>query len=97
MKLGNSIKAVRMNRNLTQSQLAGLCKISQTALSQIESNKKNPGNKTIQKICDGLHIPAAVLYIMGLDESDVPEKRKEIFTLLYPSIKNLALEIAGKE
>ncbi len=70
--------------------------ISQTALSQIENNKKRPGGNTLRKICKGLDIPEAVLYIMALDESDVPESRKEIFTLLYPSIKNLALEIAGK-
>ena len=97
MKIGTAIKSIRNNRHLSQNELAELCGLSQTALSQIEANKKRPGEKTLQKICNGLNIPVAVLYIIGLDETDVPEKRKEIFNLLYPSIKNLALEIAGKE
>jgi transcriptional regulator with XRE-family HTH domain len=66
-------------------------------LSQIENGNKRPSIKTTKKICDALDVPESVIYILGMQETDVPASRQKMYKLLFPSIRNLALEIVGSE
>lgn len=53
--LGYKIKEKRIQRNLTQEELASSIGIDQGDLSKIEKGIGNPSLKTLQRICDGLH------------------------------------------
>lgn len=97
MNLGVAIKSVRKQLGITQQELAEKSGISQTSLSQIENAVKRPSNKTIQSICGVLEIPEAVVYILAMQDTDVPMNKKNVYDMLFPSIKNLALQIVGNE
>ena len=97
MNLGVAIRSVRRQLSITQQELAEKSKISQTSLSQIENSVKRPSNKTIQSICAVLEVPEAVLYILAMQDTDVPSNKKNVYDMLFPSIKSLALQIVGDE
>ena len=82
---------------ITQHELAEKSGISQTSLSQIENAVKRPSNKTIRSICAVLEVPEAVVYILAMQDTDVPMNKKGVYDMLFPSIKNLALQIVGTE
>ena len=83
MNLGLSIKVIRRELGITQYELSEKCGISQTSLSQIETGTKRPSPR--------------IIYILGMQDSDVPESKKGIYSLIFPSIQNLALQIVSDE
>lgn len=97
MNLGLAIRSVRRQLSITQYDLAEKCGVSQTSLSQIENGVKRPSNRTIKKICEVLDMPEAIIYILAIQDTDVPDSKKNVYEMLYPSIKNLALQIVGSE
>ena len=97
MNIGNAIRSVRKQLEYTQFQLAELTGISQTSLSQIEKGIKRPSAKTLKKVCEVLDIPESVIYILAMQDVDVPESKKKIYDMLFPSIKSLAMQIIGSE
>ncbi len=97
MNLGYAIRSVRKQMGITQYELADKCSISQTSLSQIENGIKRPSNRTIKRVCEVLDVPESVIYILGMQETDVPVSKKGVYDMLFPSIRNLALQIVGNE
>lgn len=93
MNIGASIKEVRKQKGLSQIELAEKIEISQTSLSQIESGSKRPSATTLKKICKVLKVSEVMLYMMSASEDDVPKEKKELFNMLFPSIKGLILKI----
>ncbi len=49
-KLGNRVKQLRKNADLSQEELAEKAKLDLTTISEIESGLRNPSLKTIHKI-----------------------------------------------
>ena len=82
MNIGIAIKSIRRQVGITQHELADRCGISQTSLSQIENCVKRPSHRTIKSICTVL---------------DVPESRKGVYDMLFPSIRSMALQIVSAE
>lgn len=97
MKIGPAIKVIRKQIGLTQAQLSEATDISQTSLSKIESGDSTPSKKNLAKIAAALDVPTSVIYILGMEDSDVSSKRKKMYGLLFPTIKKLALDIVGEE
>ncbi|WP_276132662.1 helix-turn-helix domain-containing protein [Polluticoccus soli] len=97
MNIGIAIRSIRRQLGITQYELAEKCNISQTSLSQIENGIKRPSNRTIKKVCEVLEIPESVIYILGMQETDVPVSRKSVYDMLFPSIKSMALQIVSSE
>lgn len=57
------IKEIRLEKRLTQTQLAKKAKISQSYLSELESNKKSPTLRQLCKIADALNVtPGELVY-----------------------------------
>ena len=54
--IGNRIKELRIQKGLSQEQLALTSDITPTYLGLLERNLKNPTIKVIEKICDSLNI-----------------------------------------
>jgi XRE family transcriptional regulator, regulator of sulfur utilization len=93
MDLGNTIKNVRKQRGIKQNALAEQCDISQTYLSQIESNSKEPNLSTLKKIAEKLRISLPILFFLSLDDNDIPESKKQAYLIISPTIKTLIGEL----
>lgn len=92
MNLGATIKSQRKQRRLTQGELASLAGISQTYLSLIETNEKEPTISTLTSICVALRLPVPILMFLALDEADVPTQKREAFKLLGPTLNLMVSE-----
>lgn len=93
MNIGTTINQLRKERKLSQSELAQAAGITQTSLSQIENGQNRPNQKTLDAICKKLGIPEPLLYVLSLDENDVPAEKKAIFDTLYPLIKEMMTKL----
>jgi XRE family transcriptional regulator, regulator of sulfur utilization len=93
MDLGTTIKNLRRQRGQTQTEFASLCGITQTYLSQIEKNKKEPNLSVLEKISSELNIPMPILFFVALDEEDIPSKKREAFMIMAPAIKAFIYEL----
>jgi transcriptional regulator with XRE-family HTH domain len=96
MNIGTAIKQIRNHFGISQVELSERTGISQTSISQIESGVKNPSKRTIKTICKEFEIPEAILYVMGMEDLDVPESKKNVYKELYPAIKDFAIQLIGK-
>jgi transcriptional regulator with XRE-family HTH domain len=92
MLVGQVIKELRKEKGWSQEQLATAANLSQTSLSKIE-NGKRPGIKTLNDLCKALGVPEAVVNLMVLDRSDVPETNRELYDKLFPIIKKMVLSL----
>lgn len=93
MNIGQVIKDSRKEKGIKQGDFSNLCDISQTYLSLIESNRKEPNITTLKIISEKLNIPLPVMFFLSLDEDDIPKKKLEIFKALEPSIKDMIKQI----
>lgn len=92
--IGIHIKTIRKTKALTQLKLATKCGITQAAVSQIERGQR-PKADTLNKICNYLDIHPNILYLMVLDRRDVPEQKRELFDVLWPTITELIVRLVG--
>lgn len=86
MDLGTAIKNQRKNRGLTQHEFAANCAITQTYLSQIENNQKEPNLSTLKVISENLDLPLPFLFFLSLSEDDVKSEKRDAFKVISPSI-----------
>lgn len=69
--IGENLKRLRLERNLSLGQLSGQCGVSKVMLSQIEKGISNPSINTIWKIADSLHVPYTALLDQNVDHGAV--------------------------
>ena len=93
MNLGTIIKELRKEAGLSQKDLAQACGLTQSYLSQIEQNKKEPQISSLRKIAEQLELPFPVLLFLALEDEDIPESKREISRILLPSIKTLIIQL----
>ncbi|MDX2362393.1 MAG: helix-turn-helix transcriptional regulator [Crocinitomicaceae bacterium] len=93
MNVGPTIKRLRKEKGLNQTAFSLAVGITQTALSQIETGLRKPQKSTVEKICRELDIAEPLLVILSLEDSDIPEDKKKMFEMLYPTVKDLMLKI----
>ncbi len=93
MNIGNAIKKLRKQKGMNQSEFGDKCGLSQTALSQIETGFSRPNKKTLEKICSVLEVPEFLLYLLSMDEEDVPDDKKQQYKSTYPLIKDLVINL----
>jgi transcriptional regulator with XRE-family HTH domain len=89
MNIGVAIKKIRTGKELTQGDLSKLTVISQTSISQIEKGIKRPSQKNLQKICRALEVPETIIYFYGLEESDIPQSKKNVYSFIYPAVEEM--------
>ena len=59
--IGENLKRLRTERNLSLSKLSEICGVSKVMLGQIERGESNPTINTIWKIANGFKLPYTVL------------------------------------
>lgn len=92
MKIGAVIKAIRTKNGLTQIELAERCGITQTYLSQIENDLKEPNISTLKEISKNLNIPLPILFFLSLDDTDVDPQKREAFKMINGPVKSMINE-----
>lgn len=92
MDLGTTIRNIRKQRGQTQNEFATSCDITQTYLSQIENNSKEPNLSTLKKISERLDVPLPILFFLSLNDDDVKPEKRKAFELINPSVKSLVNE-----
>jgi len=93
MDLGSTIKNFRKQRKQTQQEFAAHCGITQTYLSQIENNLKEPNISTLTEISKQLNIPLPLLFFLSMTELDIPEGKRKDFMTLAPALKSFINEL----
>lgn len=79
MKIGVTIKKLRKEKKITQIDFAKQCGISQTYLSQLENDERNPTVDVLERISSVLEIPYPVLSFLSITIDNVPEGKKEVY------------------
>jgi len=92
MNLGTVIKDIRKQKGQTQKEFALSCGITQTYLSQIENNSKEPNLSTLKVISLNLEMPLPILFFMSLNEEDISPEKRKAFEIINPSVKSLINE-----
>lgn len=87
MDLGNAIKSLRKEMKISRKELAARCRISVTALYNIENNLSFPSKDTINGICSAFGVPVSYLMFYSLTEEDVPEDKREFFKVIVEPVK----------
>ncbi|HHW4764683.1 helix-turn-helix domain-containing protein [Staphylococcus aureus] len=77
MNIGDNIKKIRKEKNITQSELAKSLEISQSYLSDLENNRKNLGINTVEKIAKKLNVTIGYLTSGNKMLGDLTEKEEE--------------------
>lgn len=95
MEIGIAIKKTRqlLMPQLNQKACAKRFGISQTYLSQIESGRKAPSFKTLERISDELSTPLSILFWFALEECDISDDKKEYYRFLKPSMDKMVESI----
>jgi transcriptional regulator with XRE-family HTH domain len=60
-KLANRIKAIRLEKKLSQEELAHRCDFDRTYISLLERAKRNPSYFNLLRLCVGLEISVSEL------------------------------------
>lgn len=69
MAIGENIKRIRKEKNMTQKSLGELCNISEGNIRKYESNRQKPKIETIQKIANALGVSEYEL--QGISTKDI--------------------------
>jgi transcriptional regulator with XRE-family HTH domain len=78
LELGRRIRRIRVERRLTLQAVAGLARVSQSLISQVERGLASPSISTLRRIAGALDVPIAELFVGGdasEDESDRTGRR----------------------
>ena len=62
VKIGVKIKTIRLQKHMTQNQLATVCDFEKASMSRIESGQSNPTLRTLNKISNALEVPLVELF-----------------------------------
>lgn len=92
MDLGTTLKKLRKQRGQTQEEFATHCGITQTYLSQIESNQKEPNLSTLKSISKQMKVPLPIIFFLSMTEDDIHPSKRKAFGIVNPSIKSLVNE-----
>ena len=61
-KIGLKIKLIRIERKISQQDLAASCNFEKSNLARIEAGRTNPTVATLLKICQVLEVPISQLF-----------------------------------
>lgn len=78
VNFGKKVAELRKKKHLTQSDLAGLSKLSLIGISQIERGQKFASENTIINLCSALDCEVADLFNFSLKQALSQEERKKL-------------------
>lgn len=88
MDVGERIKQLRKEHNMTSNELAELCNVSQPVISKLENGHRIPDVPTLKKICEVFNITLADFFA----PEDLSEPLENDLKELLNNAKNLSPE-----
>ncbi|NMC60374.1 MAG: helix-turn-helix transcriptional regulator [Candidatus Methanofastidiosa archaeon] len=89
MKVGKTIKMLRVKKGYTQKYFANLLEITPSYLSLIESGDRKINMEFLEKISQKLEIPTSVFVLLASEKSDL----EGIDNKLYEKLSTLAIDL----
>ncbi|MEK6647614.1 MAG: helix-turn-helix transcriptional regulator [Candidatus Firestonebacteria bacterium] len=80
--LGNRIKYLRTEQNLTQEKLSEKTNLHNSYIGLIERGNKSPSLDTLQKIANALNVSLADLFIEESIRENKNRKHRELFNII---------------
>ncbi|MDB4923031.1 helix-turn-helix transcriptional regulator [Mucilaginibacter sp.] len=93
MNIGTAIKYLRKQKELSQTELAELCGLTQTALSQIENGSRRPNTDTMKKLTDYFQVPEILIYMLATEPADIPANKREMFDIVFPNLRKMLISV----
>ena len=93
MDIGNAIKTIRESASLNQGDLANKLGIAQSYLSNIETGRKKPSLRLLEKIAKTVNVPLPILFWLCADRNDISEEKRIAYDILKPALDSAILEI----
>jgi len=94
MNLGKALQRIRFEKGMNQIDVAKKAKITQTYLSQLETNKKKePSKAVLQRLCKVYGVPQIVVLWYAVEEGDFQPKKKKIFYQFKPVLDSLVADL----
>lgn len=88
MKIGKTLKLIRILKGLKQKELADKLGISPNYLSSVENDKREPSLSFIKLASKELDVPLSFLFLDNIDEASMPEEQRTV----YQKLKSLLIE-----
>ena len=88
MKIGRTLKLIRVLKGLKQKVLAEKLGISPNYLSSVENDKKEPSLSFIRLVSKELDVPVSFLFLDNVDEETMSDEQRAI----YQKLKSLLVE-----
>jgi len=94
-KIGTKIKKIRLNKGLSQQELAQLAKVNLRTIQRIEKNKNQPHGKTLNLICEALetNIEEILEYGKKLDTNYLIFFHLSVLSFLFIPVGNILLPL----
>ena len=96
MDLGNAIKLCRVEKGLSQTELARLAGLSVSYVALIEQNKRDPNFSVVKKLSRALAVPVPLLIFLAEDKDKIagisPELAEKLSAEVLKLIKASAHE-----
>ena len=88
MKIGKTLKLVRIMKGLRQKDLADKLGISPNYLSAVENDKREPSLSFIKLVSKELDVPLSFLFLDNIEQAYMSEEQK----VIYEKLKSLLVE-----
>lgn len=95
LEIGNRIRSIRENMNLSRNSFSEKINISEIFLSQIERGEKSLSLNTLISICSNTGCSADYILFGKLEENVTPKKTIRLLNQLPPEVNNIVYDIAG--
>jgi transcriptional regulator with XRE-family HTH domain len=92
MNLGQAIKMCRIRRNVSQEELARRAGYSDSYISFLEQNARDPTISTLSKIAQALDVPLVILFYLAAEAGELDSLDKT----LTADIARAAFETLGR-
>lgn len=93
MKIGKGLKTLLKEKSISQKELAKRIDISETSISLIIQDRTQPRKETIELISNELNIKPELLFILSIEQDDIPESKRNHYEILWPTIKSSLLTL----
>lgn len=77
MNIGKAIRLCRVQRNLSQAQLAELVGLTASMISMIETGKREVSLSLLNQISKMLSVPVPILTYLAAEEDDLKDESSE--------------------
>ena len=88
MKIGKTLKLVRILKGLRQKDLADKLGISPNYLSAVENDKREPSLSFVKLVSKELDVPLSFLFLDNIEEAYMSEEQR----VIYEKLKSLLVE-----